>query len=100
MFNFKRESQDDRKIPKFKFCFDAINLESMLGKLPIQYEANISSMLEKVEQNPIQAFDDLDIFDEPCEQNDQEIMNYPQFKYAQVSGHFDSAKGMPTRIGC
>mgnify|MGYP006950275321 CR=1 FL=1 len=46
----------------------------MLGKLPIQYEANISSMLEKVEQNPIEKFDDLDIFDEPCEKNDQEVM--------------------------
>ena len=44
-------------------------------KLPLEYETNIASFLEKVEANPPTNFDDLDMFD-PLEVLDFEIQNY------------------------
>ena len=44
-------------------------------KLPLEYETNIASFLEKVEANPPISFDDLDLFD-PLEMLDFEIQNY------------------------
>ena len=37
-------------------------IEASLMKLPLEYETNISSFLEKVEANPPISFDDLEAF--------------------------------------
>ena len=44
-------------------------------KLPLEYETNIASFLEKVEANPPTNFDDLEPYD-PLEQLDFEVQNY------------------------
>jgi len=43
--------------------------------LPLEYETNIASFLEKVEANPPTNFDDLDVFD-PLEMLDFEVQAY------------------------
>lgn len=54
----------------FSFNQDAIG--RALQKLPLEYETNIASFLEKVEANPPTNFDDLDVFD-PLEMLDFEV---------------------------
>jgi hypothetical protein len=56
-------------------------------KLPLEYETNIASFMEKVEANPPITFDDLVPF-EHVEQLDFEIMKYQKFPLAQMS-NFD-----------
>lgn len=44
---------------KFTFNFNASSIESAQKKLPLEYETNIASFMEKVEANPPISFDDL-----------------------------------------
>jgi hypothetical protein len=53
-------------------------------KLPLEYETNIASFMEKVEANPPITFDDLVPFDK-VEQLDFEVQKFP---LAQMS-NFD-----------
>jgi len=48
---------------KFKFMFNKDTISSAMMKMPLQYEANMSSFLEKVEATPPTNFDDLVPFD-------------------------------------
>ena len=66
------ESQNDIANVKFTFSFDKNVIGKAMLKLPLEYETNISSFLEKVEANPPTNFDDLDTFD-PLEVLDFEI---------------------------
>tara|TARA_B110000285_G_scaffold222833_1_gene277499 strand:+ start:1537 stop:1686 length:150 start_codon:yes stop_codon:yes gene_type:complete len=49
-----------------------------MAKLPLEYETNMASFMEKVEANPPTSFDDLEPF-ERLEQLDFEIENYQPF---------------------
>lgn len=69
------ESVNDIRNIKFEFSFGASKIKQNLQKLPLEYETNISSFLEKVEANPPTNFDDLTQFD-PLEVLDFEIQNY------------------------
>ena len=69
------ESQNDIANIKFQFNFDKDCIGKAMLKLPLEYETNIASFLEKVEANPPTNFDDLDLFD-PLEVLDFEIQNY------------------------
>ena len=66
------ESQNDIANIKFSFNFDKDTIVKSMLKLPLEYETNIASFLEKVEANPPTSFDDLDLFD-PLESLDFEI---------------------------
>lgn len=63
---------------RFKFGFNADVLKSAMMKLPLQYEANMSSFLEKIEANPPNNFDDLVPFD-PLEMLEFETEAYKEF---------------------
>ena len=69
------DSQNDIRNVKFEFSFNTENIKNGILKLPLEYETNISSFLEKVEANPPTNFDDLEPYD-PLEQLDFEIQNY------------------------
>lgn len=66
------DSQNDIRNVKFEFSFNTENIKNGILKLPLEYETNISSFLEKVEANPPTNFDDLEPYD-PLEQLDFEI---------------------------
>ena len=69
------ESQNDIANVKFQFNFNKSTIGKAMLKLPLEYETNIASFLEKVEANPPTNFDDLEEFD-PLEVLDFEIQNY------------------------
>ena len=66
------ESVNDIRNSKFTFSFNQDNIKQKLLKLPLEYETNIASFLEKVEANPPSNFDDLKEFD-PLEILDFEV---------------------------
>ena len=66
------ESVNDIRNSKFTFSFNQDNIKQKLLKLPLEYETNIASFLEKVEANPPSNFDDLQMFD-PLEILDFEV---------------------------
>ena len=66
------ESVNDIRNSKFTFSFNQDNIKQKLLKLPLEYETNIASFLEKVEANPPSNFDDLQMF-EPLEILDFEV---------------------------
>ena len=53
------ETNDDVRNVVFEFKFKASNIESSMAKLPLEYETNMASFMEKVEANPPTSFDDL-----------------------------------------
>lgn len=63
------ENENNIKNIKFTFNFDQDFIERSEKKLPIEYETNIASFMEKVEANPPISFDDLIPFEnlEPLE---------------------------------
>jgi len=69
---------------RFKFSFDPDTIKSAMMKLPLQYEANMSSFLEKIEANPPANFDDLVPFD-PLEVLEFETEAYKEFVITAVS---------------
>ena len=68
----ENENEDDIKALKFKFSFNITTIASAQMKLPLEYETNIASFMEKVEANPPITFDDLVPF-EHVEQLDFEV---------------------------
>jgi hypothetical protein len=48
---------------KFQFSFNPNVISAAQLKLPLEYETNISSFMEKVEANPPISFDDLQPFE-------------------------------------
>ena len=73
-------------------------VKSML-KLPLEYETNIASFLEKVEANPPNSFDDLDEFD-PLEVLDFEILNYKPTEIPPMSLYDPAQRDLQQRPGC
>ena len=61
--NSKQTNEDDgeENIFKYKFAFkfNDIGIKDAMMKLPLMYEANMSSFLEKVEASPPTTFDDM-----------------------------------------
>lgn len=68
------QKDDIRNVP-FEFRFDAKAIKSSMSKLPLEYETNMASFMEKVEANPCTNFDDLVPFD-ALEMLDFEVENY------------------------
>jgi hypothetical protein len=57
------DGSDHIRNTRFAFVFNGDNIKASMMKLPLQYEANMSSFLEKIEANPPTNFDDLVPFD-------------------------------------
>ena len=66
--------EDDIVNVRFKFSFDNKMVKSDLT-MPIEYETNVASFIEKIECQPIINFDDLEAFD-PIEALEFEIEQY------------------------
>ena len=69
------DAADDIRNVKFEFNFATETIKQGILKLPLEYETNIASFLEKVEANPPTNFDDLEPY-EPLEELDFEIQAY------------------------
>lgn len=93
------DSQNDIRNVKFEFQFNADNIKNGILKLPLEYETNIASFLEKVETNPPTNFDDLEPYD-PLEQLDFEIQNYIQQPLPAMSQYDPAEREKPSRPGC
>jgi len=57
------ETNDDIRNVVFDFKFKGFNIASSMAKLPLEYETNMASFMEKVEANPPTSFDDLEPFE-------------------------------------
>jgi hypothetical protein len=68
-------------------------------KLPLEYETNIASFMEKIEATPVVSFDDLEPF-EPIEQLDFEVERYKPFQLPPVSGYEPKFNDKVVRPGC
>jgi hypothetical protein len=68
----ENENEDDIRALKFKFSFNSTTIGAAQMKLPLEYETNIASFMEKVEANPPITFDDMVPF-EHVEQLDFEV---------------------------
>lgn len=84
---------------KFAFKFNSDTIAKSMLKLPLEYETNIASFLEKVEANPPTNFDDLDTFD-PLEVLDFEIQNYQNHEVPAMSQYDPPMRDLPARPGC
>ena len=80
----ENEAEDNIENIKFRFTFSLQAVQSAQMKLPLEYETNIASFMEKVEANPPINFDDLASFDH-VEPLDFEIQKYQKIPLAQVS---------------
>lgn len=68
-------------------------------RLPLEYETNIASFMEKIEAQPVINFDDLESFD-PIEQLDFEIENYKPLPIPPVSTYDPEFTDKNYRPGC
>lgn len=68
-------------------------------KLPLQYDANMSSFLEKIEASPPTNFDDLIPFDS-LEQLEFETEAYKEFLVQPVSLYDPALRAQKVRAGC
>lgn len=93
------ESQNDIRNVKFEFNFQKDTIGQAMLKLPLEYETNIASFLEKVEANPPTNFDDLEEFD-PLEPLDFEIQNYQPYAVPGMSQYDPAMRDLPSRPGC
>lgn len=93
------ESQNDIRNIKFAFHFQKDTIGQSMLKLPLEYETNIASFLEKVEANPPTNFDDLEEF-EQLEALDFEIQNYQANAVPAMSQYDPAMRDLPSRPGC
>lgn len=96
------DEEDTDNIDKVRFTF-SFNCEELGIKpeisLPLEYETNIASFMEKIEASPVISFDDLEDFD-TIEQLDFEVEKYKPMPQPQVST-FDPIFGDKVlRPGC
>ena len=83
---------------QFKFSFFTKEIQSDI-KLPLEYETNIASFMEKIECQPIVNFDDLEPF-ESLEQLDFEVMKYLPMASPQISSYDPVFNDKVYRPGC
>lgn len=78
------ENENNIKNIKFTFNFNQEIIEKAEKKLPIEYETNIASFMEKVEANPPISFDDLVPY-QHMEALEFEVMKYQKFPVPPMS---------------
>ena len=84
---------------RFQLTFDPDTIKSCMMKLPLQYDANMSSFLEKIETNPPTNFDDLVPFD-PLEVLEFETEAYKEFAITPISLYDPPFREQRVRPGC
>ena len=65
------EETDNIQNATFTFSFNKKHIHKEI-RVPLEYETNIASFMEKIETAPVINFDDLVLFD-PIEEQDFEI---------------------------
>ena len=82
----------------FSFNHEDLGLKPAIS-LPLEYETNISSFMEKIEAQPIISFDDTEEF-EHIEQLDFEVEKYKPMPLPQVSSYDPMFADKILRPGC
>jgi hypothetical protein len=82
----------------FQFNQDELGLKADIS-LPLEYETNIASFMEKIEANPVSSFDDTEEFDF-IEQLDFEVEKYQPMPMPQVSTYDPVFGDKILRPGC
>jgi hypothetical protein len=85
---------------RFEFCFNKKTITKMSEIfLPIEYETNIASFMEKIDAQPVINFDDLESYD-PIQQLDFEIERYKPLAIPPVSSYDPIFHDKNYRPGC
>jgi len=82
----------------FKFSFDKKKVHTDI-KMPLEYETNIASFMEKIDAQPVINFDDLVNFD-AIEQLDFEVEKYAPFQLPPASTYDPVFNDKQYRPGC
>jgi len=87
-------------IDSINFSFQFTKKELLLDiKLPLEYETNIATFMEKIDAQPVSSFDDLEPFD-PIEQLEFEIEKYKALPAPTISNYDPLFKDKLFRPGC
>lgn len=101
--NSRQSTEDDGEDNIFKikyiFKFGDICIKDAMMKLPLMYEANMSSFLEKIEANPPTNFDDMVPF-EALEQLEFESEFYKECAIPQMSLYDPPFRDQRKKPGC
>jgi len=92
------EGDSHIKNVKFKFGFNKAKIANQV-QMPIEYETNIASFMEKIDAQPVANFDDFMPFD-PLEQLDFEIMRYQPMPVPPMSMYDPIFDDKSYRPGC
>ncbi len=66
-------------LPKFEFLINEQNIINAMGKIPIQYDQGVASLLEKVPTKPPCKFNELEFIQDLVEATDTEILHFEPF---------------------
>lgn len=92
------EETDNIQNVGFKFSFDRKKVQTDI-KMPLEYETNIASFMEKIDAQPVINFDDLENFD-AIEQLDFEVEKYKPFELPPASTYDPVFNDKQYRPGC
>lgn len=94
------DDSDNIQNVRFEFSFNKKVVHQMSEvRMPLEYETNIASFMEKIEAQPVINFDDLEAFD-PIEQLDFEVENYKPLAIPAVSSYDPEFSDKNYRPGC
>jgi hypothetical protein len=96
------DEDDTDNIDKVRFTFSFNSAELGLKpdiSLPLEYETNIASFMEKIDAAPVSSFDDMEEFDE-IEQLDFEVEKYKPMPLPQTSTYDPTFADKLLRPGC
>ena len=94
------DDADNIQNVRFEFSFNKKTLAKMSEiKLPIEYETNIASFMEKIDAQPVINFDDLEAYD-PIQQLDYEVEKYKPLPIPAVSSYDPVFHEKNYRPGC
>ena len=94
------DDADNIQNVRFEFSFNKKTITKMSEiKLPIEYETNIASFMEKIDAQPVINFDDLVSYD-PIQQLDFEVERYKPLAIPAVSSYDPVFNNKNYRPGC
>lgn len=91
--------QDNVMNVRFTFGFNEFIINEDMQKLPLQYENNMASFLEKIETNPPANFDDMVPYDE-LEELEFEKCAYKELPVPQMSCYDPAFRSHAKKPGC
>jgi hypothetical protein len=94
------DDQDNIQNVPFEFSFNKKIINQMSEiRMPLEYETNIASFMEKIDAQPVINFDDLQAYD-PIEQLDFEVEKYKPMAIPPVSSYDPVFFDKKYRPGC